>query len=421
MVGTPIILMSAKTVQVTFPLLLAAAGAGAVARGGFDRFKLPLNLPTIVLFVFLSYAGLSALWAPEPQETLLTVGIAAVIAAAALLLGRLMLTERFEDALHIIEGLWVGLAFGLLYAVAEVASGQAIKIWAYNLLSLGPSDLEPTRYFNWSSGRLIGIHTDDLKRNIFPIPLLIWPAVMGAVVVHKPTLRRYVYGALVILCAAAVFIGPDATAKVALVAGIVAFALSSYSARLAHIALSVLWSGACLAVVPVVVLARRLELQNAEWLFLSGRIRVTLWNEIAHLVAKTPMLGVGANMTYAIHPKQSEIPLGAAPELLGAGMAHPHNAYLQVWYELGFAGAVLLAAFGLIVLHEIRNMGPARSYGFALFTTAAAAISFSYSLWQIWFMCLFGFVFALFQVGRNIIDNQCPISHPRRDQNAAAI
>jgi hypothetical protein len=421
MVGVPIIVMSAKTVQVTFPLLFLAVCAGALARGGYDRFKLPLTPATVALFVFLAYAGLSALWAPDPRATLLNVAIAAVVAAGALLLGQLMQTERLDDALHMIEGLWLGLAFGLLYAIAEIASGQAIKMWAYNALSLGPNDLKPARYFTWDDGRLIGIHPDDMTRNIFSIPLLIWLAIMGTAAVHKPALKRLVYGALVVLGTVAVFIGTSATAKVAFVAGVVAFALACYSARLAQITLSLLWSAACLAVVPVVIAARALELQNAQWLHLSARVRVTVWNEIAHLVAKAPVLGVGGDMTYVIQPTMHEIPQAAPPGLIDTGIIHPHNIYLQVWYELGFVGAALLTAFGLLVLHQIRGMGAARPYAYALFTTAAAAISFSYNLWQIWFMCLFGFAFALFQLGRNVLDNQRSNSQSRRGQNGAAI
>jgi O-antigen ligase len=421
MVGVPIILMSAKTVQVTFPLLFIAACAGALGRGGYDRSKLPLAPATIALFAFLAYAGLSALWAPDPQTTLLIVAMAAIVAVGALLLGQLMQTERLDDALHMIEGLWVGLAFGLLYAIAEIASGQAIKMWAYNLLALGPNDLEPARYFAWANGRLVGIHTDDITRNVFSIPLLIWPAIMGAAVVHKPAVKRLVYGALVVLGTVAVLIGTSATAKVALVAGVISFALACYSTRLAQITLSLLWSGACLAVVPIVIAARALGLQNAEWLHLSARIRITVWNDVAHLVAKAPLLGVGADMTNTIQPPMNEIPNAAAAVLIGSGIAHPHNVYLQVWYELGFVGAALLTCFGLLVLHQIRGMGAARPYGYALFTTAAAAISFSYNLWQIWFMCLFSFAFALFQIGRNVVDNQRPNSQLRRGQIGAAI
>jgi O-antigen ligase len=156
-------------------------------------------------------------------------------------------------------------------------------------------------------------------------------------------------------------------------------------------------------------------------LHLSARIRIKVWNEIAHLVAKAPFLGVGADMTHEIQPAMLEIPNAAAPVLIGAGIAHPHNVYLQVWYELGFVGAALMTAFGLLVLHQIRGMGAARPYGYALFTTAAAAISFSYNLWQIWFMCLFGFAFALFQLGRNVLDNQRSNSQSRRGQDGAVI
>ncbi len=413
MVGVPIVLVSAKTVQVTLPLLLVASAVGAIARGRTADLKPPLGATTAILFLLLAYAALSALWAPHPLAAIGSAAMAAFVTAGALVLAQIMRTEPPEDALHIIEGLWVGLLVGMLYASIEVASDQAIKIWVYNALGLGPNDIEPARFFTWSGGKLIAIHRDDITRNVFPIPLLLWPAIMGAAVIAEGELKRSVYAALIIVGSIAILIGTSASGKVAFVLGVLAFVLARYSGRLAQVILSACWTAACLCVVPAVLLARALDLQNAAWLHLSARIRVTIWNEIALQTLKSPLFGIGADMAYTVRPPLREIPPSAPPEILGIPIPHPHNAYLQVWYELGFVGALLLALFGLYLLRQIRDLGAASAYGFAFFATAATAVAFSYSIWQIWLICLYGLAFALFMLGENIVQRNANIASQR--------
>jgi hypothetical protein len=407
MVGVPIMCVSAKTVQITLPLLLVTALAGAIARHQTTLLKLRLDSATLALLAFILYAALSGLWAPDSLAAVSISLMGALIAVGSLTLMELLRTERFEDALHIGEGLWIGLLVGVLYATIEIASGQAIKIWAYNFLQLGPDVLEPARYFTWENGRVVAVHTDDLARNAVPTPLLLWPALMAAALLPARTWRPVVSVLLLLLGTVAVLLATSETAKLALLAGIVAFAMARYSARLARHALSGAWIAACLGVVPAVLLIRRLDLQNADWLQLSAQLRVTLWNEIALLVPRAPILGVGADMTYVIRPSMQEIPLAAPPSFVGFPITHPHNVYLQIWYELGLVGAVLLTVFGIMVLREIARLGAAqRPYAFALFAAAAIQIGFSYSMWQVWFMCLIGFAAAMFGLGQNLLARQ---------------
>jgi O-antigen ligase len=404
MVGVPTMIMSAKTVQVTLPLLLAGACVCALARHQRDRLKPRLDGAAIALAAFILYAGLSALWAPDPWPPVSVSLMAIVVLAGSLVLVELMRTERGEDALHMGEGLWIGLLVGALYMIAEAASGQAIKIWVYNLLALGPDQLKPARYFTWEHGRLIAVHSDDLTRNIVPAPLLLWPALMTASVLSSRWWRRVIMCMLVLLTTAAVFLATSETSKLALPASALVFAVAWYSAPLARYALSGAWVAACLGVVPAAYLARYLELQNASWLQLSAQLRITIWSEIAKKVPNAPFFGVGANMTYDTTPVMHEAPAAVASWAGHSTIPHPHNVYLQTWYELGFVGAVLLMVFGLLLLRNMARLDArSRSFGFALFTAAAVQIAFSYNTWQIWFMCLFGFAAAMFALGQSVL------------------
>jgi O-antigen ligase len=216
--------------------------------------------------------------------------------------------------------------------------------------------------------------------------------------------RRLVCASLLVLCFGAVFLATSETAKLALLAGLGAYGLARMSTALARYALSAAWLVACLGVVPLVLLTRSLDLHHADWLFRSAQIRVTQWSEIAQLAAQSPIFGVGANMTYVVQPIMHE---GPAAPWINIPIPHPHNVYLQTWYELGLVGAALLATFGLLVLARIARLNSVqRPFVFALFAVAATQIGFSYSLWQIWFMCLFGFVAAMGATGINILENQ---------------
>jgi O-antigen ligase len=109
-------------------------------------------------------------------------------------------------------------------------------------------------------------------------------------------------------------------------------------------------------------------------------------------------------MTYVTQPIMQE---GPAAPWIGIPIPHPHNIYLQTWYELGLVGAALLAAFGILLLARIARLNSVqRPFVFALFGVAAVQIGFSYNLWQTWFMCLFGFAAAMSAQGINILQNQ---------------
>jgi O-antigen ligase len=80
--------------------------------------------------------------------------------------------------------------------------------------------------------------------------------------------------------------------------------------------------------------------------------------------------------------------------LLGAG--HPHNALLQIWVELGAAGAVLAAT--LLVLTTIwawRLRGLAAVIVAGLAGTVLSIAAVSHGAWQGWWIADVGAAIAL--------------------------
>jgi O-antigen ligase len=177
----------------------------------------------------------------------------------------------------------------------------------------------------------------------------------------------------------------------------------------------VAWLVACLAVVPLTMVGHGLGLHNAKWLPVSAQHRFVIWNFTAEQTLKSPLIGVGAEMTYVLGQRVKP-PTDKMPGELFARRLnrHAHNAYLQTWFELGLVGALLLAALGLAILRRIDKLPSyTRIYGFAMFASGAVLASSSYGMWQIWFMALYGMAVPMFALGQRMMDTNPFLTGPR--------
>lgn len=117
----------------------------------------------------------------------------------------------------------------------------------------------------------------------------------------------------------------------------------------------------------------------------SWQYRIETWRSTAEKIFENPIFGHGfdsvrelgqANVTMAGVVAQ-EIPL------------HPHNAFLQVWFELGLIGVLLLAALICLILIGIGSAraSPARSGVYAAVLASYLVIALiSFSAWQTWWI-----------------------------------
>lgn len=398
-------LVSARTVPFLFAVTVASFLAAAAVRGQLDR-AVPRRGPIFWnLAAFLLYALASASWALEPATSFLMTFLAILVALGAFALWQLFAEETRPNLLHMGEGLWAGLIVGLLYLFIELVTEQSIKIWVYNAIGVGPDDVAHGTYFGWSNDKLISISREDLTRNMAPVTLYLWPAVMA---IAGTLARRWAAAVAILtvaLAGAVVVLAWHETSKLAIVGGLAAFLCAHRAPRLTGRLLTIGWVFVCLAMLPTALLVHRLDVHNASWLQQSARHRIIIWSYTAEQVLKAPLLGVGARTTYVLGPLL-ERQIADQPEVrrLRTLSAHSHSVFLQTWFELGLIGATLLTLMGLSILQAVRTLLlPLQPYAYATFTSAAVMAASSYGMWQIWFVSMFGFCAALFGLGRTLM------------------
>ena len=399
-----LLLISARTTTpVLFGLLVIWA---FLVRDQLRSLAPPIDGVAACLTAFLGYALLSSLWAASTLKGLSEGAIAAAIAATSLVLLQLIQREDRTSLLRLGRGLTIGFACGLAYFLLEVSSGQAIKIWLYNSLHLSAALMEPDQNHRWAHGKLVAISSATLSRNVAPMTPLLWPALMTVLGSWPGPKGRYAAGALLVFACLVIFVSPHETSKVAVVAAALIFSLATWRREWAYNAVKAAWIAACLCIVPMAVLAHKLDLQNAPWLQKSAQHRIVIWNFTARQVIKAPFFGSGIYTTYVRGPEISAKAETKSGARFKEGMSrHAHNVFLQTWFELGLAGTCLLLALGWAILRKFRDLSASvQPFALAAFMSSMALMSSSYGMWQDWFLSLFALTPVLFTIGARVLD-----------------
>jgi hypothetical protein len=397
-------LVSARTVAVSYWIVAGGFLAAAALRRSPDWSQLPPGPVAFHLAGFLLFALLSTAWAARPGIPLEKACLAMLVAASAWIVAQLMKSETRPNLLHMGEGIWMGLLIGLLYLLVEILTDQSIKLWLFRTIGLGPSDLKPVIFFEWGGNRLLSISRDDLSRNMTSAVLFLWPTILAVRASWARSWRAFGAVFVAALATIVVMMSWHESSKLALLVGLVVFAIANVSLRLVGRLAAIAWIGACLAMPPAALIADRLDLHHASWIQPTARHRIIIWNYTAEKMLTAPLLGVGANMTYVLGPElEADMPEEPGGTLVETLSIHSHSIYLQTWFELGLIGAALLTLFGLSILGAIRSLAPqTQTYAYATFATAAAMASSSYGMWQLWFMASFALSAVLFCIGARI-------------------
>lgn len=122
--------------------------------------------------------------------------------------------------------------------------------------------------------------------------------------------------------------------------------------------------------------------------------RLYIWRFCAERIAEKPLFGWGFEASRTLPGGKTTVTdlapslpsdIFGAMELLPL---HPHNGPLQIWLELGMPGALAVAALIWALYAGCARLArqSARITTAAAITAALAPVSFSYGLWQAWWL-----------------------------------
>ena len=359
-----------------FGFLGARGFAPGVAVAGL--LCLPLARPKgpdfagLILFALLvEWAVISALWSPAPfPRTLHDLGrfTGLHLAQQVVFAGALIMTARTLEPRTARRALtWIGAGLLVLAAV---------------LLEEGLSEAAMFR----SLQPLIGttVQPDIAMRSVnqggYVLAVLFWPTLVGF---YKGG-RTFLAQAFALATGVTLVLLHVSAPPLGLLASIGVFALVYWGGRWAVRGVM------ALTVILTLITPWLLRSLAADGAFYSIRprlppswaARIDIWTFTAAHMGQKPLFGWGLDASRTF----KAIPL------------HPHDAPLQLWFELGAPGALLGVLVWVFVLSQFAKAAD-RSRLFAAAGCATASVcfvigAFSFSIWQEWWFCLCALGFA---------------------------
>jgi O-antigen ligase len=337
------------------------------------------------------YLLINASWSLDRSAAYLSgLGFFVLIGALHVTVSALRLSQtRPLQAMAI--GLCVGMLICSLFLSFEIVSAQ----WMHRLIMNQVRWLRPDlRHLELEGGWITSLQPYLLNRSVAAWTLLFWPTllVLGRLDLPRSQLSWLGLAGLMIGIPA-VYLSDHDASKLAFLGGAVIYVLWFMAPALARRLVIAGWVSATLLVVPLTMIAFSSKLYLSSWLAESGKDRVVFWNHTSRQVWKAPIFGVGINTSSVLHRLGDDnAPLAPGSDRRLSIRHHPHNGYLQTWYETGAVGALFLLVFGLLVLRSVTKAPlVAQPYLYATFVTCALIGAASFSLWHAWVIALFGF------------------------------
>lgn len=130
----------------------------------------------------------------------------------------------------------------------------------------------------------------------------------------------------------------------------------------------------------------------------SLTIRGEMWRETVPFIWQKPIFGWGIEASHVL-PHLPEAAHLSAQQIYVLDWGHTHNAPLQIWLELGLAGAALAAASLYFGIRAMRALPPALlPYALASVIAAFTIACVSHGAWQAWWWALLGLLATAFAV-----------------------
>lgn len=381
--------------------------AGTFALLAFDRayagLRLPYSMVLAWLLAFVGWSMLTALWSPAPVATLSKplFLIGAVLGAALLSL----MARRSDRPLvrAATDGIVLAALIGGVLIAIESLTQQGISRFMMTEFPVLRQGLD--KHVSVDGDVVTALSDANLKRRCTVFTLLIVP--VAFVLSRFDDRKRRIAGlaTLATVVAIVVLFSGHQSSKAAIAAASLAFLMALASSMWALRLVAAAWIFVVLLAVPLVIGAHKAGLHTAIWLPTTAQHRVVIWNTTAQQIFKSPILGIGADATakLTLDQEASNEPKIKDGAYEATTARHAHNAYLQVWYELGLVGVIVFLGAGLAALSAIGRLPiGVQPYFLAQFAAFAALIAFSFSIWQLWFQAAIGIGAATLLVGATL-------------------
>ena len=331
------------------------------------------------------YGAISSLWSITPAVSIkMSVIICGTIIIGMLLANNSILRDsrgKFLFEKWLIAGGLIG--FTLLFA--ENITDAGLSRFAYELFGLN-RDIRLVNQF----GPLI------FNPGISAASLYLWP--LGLILFRK--FSKVISVPVVGFCFLGIFFGVTTAPTIALIVGLATLVITGvayrYGPKLLIIA-TVLFTLVTPAIPNLLPDPEDPQSNLSRYYALSDIHRYMIWNTTYNHIKDKPIFGHGLDSTRALYSHEDRITTKVIMKATGesAGILaepiplHPHNAFLQVWLELGVVGAGLLAFFLVKILNLVQKVTrnhweAAVCYG--VFTTGLTISSLSYGIWQSWWL-----------------------------------
>lgn len=370
------------------PALLPLCSVAPVAWYWATERRLPWHPPspvTAALVLAGIYLLINASWSLSPPSAFGAVALI-FVSVAVLHIVLNALPELDSPPLRAMAvGTLVGLTVGGVLLCLEIFSEQALRRLLMRLVpALQPNPL----HVEMDGGQLTRLMPHLPNVSISVLTLLFWPAVLMAS--RLGLVRRHKRGVLIASAVAAitVFASEHAASMVAFAGAGLTFAVFQVRPRVAKQLMVLGWAVATLLVVPIASLLYSADTHRATWLPESAKHRIVIWRHTSEQVPNAPFLGAGASTARTLYRARSpDTPLAPGTKFQLATGLHSHNAYLQIWYETGALGALILFGLGLLVLRAIgRFPAELQPYLASTFVACGLIAASAFSIWAPWFM-----------------------------------
>lgn len=325
-------------------------------------FKTPL-VP--LLAGFLTYALISSLWAPDMIRALRTFLLLAVGSCFGLALLHQAKAVNTRDQQRIGNALLIGMFFGILALFAGYIYGKitGIPLW-------GGVDEDPAR---------------KLSHAATVLNLMFWPT--AQVLYNRRAFKTLIALASVIIILF-YLVEHSASLSAMLISGLAFFMIRQFGIK--AIKPIALLAGMSIFTMPFLTelipsFDQMISMANENGVNPASFHRLFIWRFATDNIWTYPWLGWGLDASRNI-PGAKELILWGIETM----PLHPHNEALQVWLELGAAGAI---AVTVIVYKILSRTGSAFNLAYAVSYLIYAMLS--YGAWQGWWFAAAWLVAAL--------------------------